>query len=553
MAERLNQLGDDWYVLWGFHYADGHGGMREGDFVILGPKGHVLVMEVKGSQSRQFLLTGQWEDEADGDNPLEQLNREWQAVIDKFDEAAEGAQKPWIGRALCMPNLNKVHTERLHAQFDRCLVIVSENLQHFEAWWRQEIEQRHANRCDSAVRLFHKAIVPGQRPAPGNIFIKETDRIFERYRRSESGVLEMIDQNARWIVEGGPGTGKTFLALKRAQQLAESGSGLRVLFLCYNLILAERLEELIEKIQPKQGEIVVRSWEALVGGILERESIPLEQPRDSSERFNYYMRELPGYVSSILKENPPEPEFDALVVDEAQDHDTAFAETMEGDMGWWDWYFALLKEGVHSPIALFLDRAQRPHFRRDELFSLDRLQAALPDFTHLKLNRILRYTRPIYETLLDLAKPVSADFEKLRIPETHLPTGPKVLRIQTDPSRLAAEVDGIVRSWLADKLCSIDDIVILGRRRTLADSGLGNTEKIHNAPVVDFQLKAPRGQLRYLGLHRAKGLDFLAVILIDVEGPRDPGGEIEPLIFPAATRARQLLAICETVAADEVR
>lgn len=50
VAERLKGLADShhlWTVIWGYYYTDSRGSRREGDFLILGPTGGLLVLEVK--------------------------------------------------------------------------------------------------------------------------------------------------------------------------------------------------------------------------------------------------------------------------------------------------------------------------------------------------------------------------------------------------------------------------------------------------------------------------------------------------------------------------
>jgi hypothetical protein len=64
VAERLKGLADSpytWTVIWGYYYQDSAGTLREGDFLILGPAGGMLVLEVKHSLPRHFLETGRWE------------------------------------------------------------------------------------------------------------------------------------------------------------------------------------------------------------------------------------------------------------------------------------------------------------------------------------------------------------------------------------------------------------------------------------------------------------------------------------------------------------
>lgn len=56
MAVQLKGLADSpnlWTVIWGYYYTDSRGTRREGDFLILGPTGGLLVLEVK---SRLLIL-----------------------------------------------------------------------------------------------------------------------------------------------------------------------------------------------------------------------------------------------------------------------------------------------------------------------------------------------------------------------------------------------------------------------------------------------------------------------------------------------------------------
>src|ERR1700684_2630669 len=84
VAKRLALLSDDWVIRWGFYYDLD----REGDFLILGPTG-VLVLEVKGGQLRKLSTTGRWEG-PDHDHPLAQLSAEWDAILVRLQETANG-------------------------------------------------------------------------------------------------------------------------------------------------------------------------------------------------------------------------------------------------------------------------------------------------------------------------------------------------------------------------------------------------------------------------------------------------------------------------------
>jgi superfamily II DNA or RNA helicase len=76
-------------------------------------------------------------------------------------------------------------------------------------------------------------------------FVTETDRILLRQTIAEYQVLDLLRDNRQLIVKGGPGSGKTWLALEQAFRYAEEG--LQVLLLCYNVALAEQLSALVAK------------------------------------------------------------------------------------------------------------------------------------------------------------------------------------------------------------------------------------------------------------------------------------------------------------------
>jgi|694.fasta_scaffold42816_3 hypothetical protein len=84
VARVLARLNDAWTIRWGFYYDTVH----EGDFIILGPTGGVLVLEVKGGQLRKLDITGRWEG-PEQDHPLMQLSAEWKAVIQRMESFAD--------------------------------------------------------------------------------------------------------------------------------------------------------------------------------------------------------------------------------------------------------------------------------------------------------------------------------------------------------------------------------------------------------------------------------------------------------------------------------
>ena len=546
VAEVFNELPKGWYIRWGYFYErKSVAGLRdkEGDFILLGPDKRILVVEVKGGQNRHFALSGVWEHGED--NPATQLNDEWKAVIFDLREHFEG-KVPYVGKALCLPHVNLTEQDRLQGELGRECLIFGQDLKDFTSWWAQYVAL-HATHCKDPVKAFHASIARGLKPESLRMFLKQSDRLFDQFKATKFEILSMLKNNRHWIVEGGVGTGKTFLALKQAEWLAEQGEGRRVLFLVYNLLLAERLTKMVARLKLSKGSIEVRSWETLLAEVIAVEDLQLEVPTDLETLKDYYQEELPGYVRLALAGGKPLPRFDALVVDEAQDHDTAFDAESEEAVGWWSWYFALLKEGTEASVAIFYDKAQRPAFRGADKFDVDHLRAALGGAVHVKLEKALRYTQPIFHYLKQLRSEATKHLVDAIQAHDQLPVGPEVVELNCPPEDTRELVEQIVQDWKSKGLCKPSDVALIGPRKWLKDSSLGDDAKVCGFEVADYN-EDLMGSVSYIGAHRSKGMDFLAVIIIDFAPFEELSADskhvdVQEAYFMGASRARQLLGV----------
>jgi superfamily I DNA and RNA helicase len=170
-------------------------------------------------------------------------------------------------------------------------------------------------------------------------FISETDKIILRHTIAEYHLLDMLRDNRQLVIEGGPGSGKTWLALEQAFRFANEG--LQVLLLCYNIALADQLSALIAKRKCQKGEVIVRSWESLARELLNAAGVGWDEPATPAEREIYFGEVVPSLMRELVRDNQLQPRFDALVVDEAQDHDTSWPgpESDQIDCGWWEIYW----------------------------------------------------------------------------------------------------------------------------------------------------------------------------------------------------------------------
>ena len=545
-AEMLAALPDDWLVRWGFTYRDQKDTERQGDFLILGPDGGCLVLEVKSGGISLNPYTGEWST-ADGDDPREQLHAEWNGVREALKAYQGKRPSIFVGRALGAPELVLPPQATHHFGIAREFILDREDLRRFPEAWAARMEKWGA-RLDAASReVFLDCYAKDLKPASIRHFVDDIDRAILRQTEASYALLEQLAANRQFLVSGGVGSGKTWLAVELARRWAAEG-GRHVLLLAYNLAFTEQLRELVERLwareRPGKGKIVVVAWEDLAKDLLEKAGVPYELPAAKEQYTAFYEITLPQILRRLAREGRIKPVYDALVVDEGQDHDTHLAgpEDEGSSGGWWPVYWALLTRGTQAPIGILYDAAQRPSFRGGKFDTVALLDT--PGFgpVRIELKATLRYSRPVFRYLKGLGTPAVARLNAGLIQATALPHGPDVV-VKTVPEEDVVEtVDGILRGWFAQGWCRPEQVVILSRRGTFVKSVMAGWDEIGGVPLHDgFQ--PSRGSVGFGSVNRAKGLDRLAVVLVDFEPWPQRSDTDQVAFFFGASRARQLLAV----------
>ena len=121
----------------------------------------------------------------------------------------------------------------------------------------------------------------------------------------------LID-NERCLVRGSAGTGKTVLAINKARDLTREGK--RVAFFCYNRQLADYLRQNLTD----DGIDCCGSLTDYMMETLKRYSDNPIEPDKEEDKNKFYKETLPDLFADCFIENEL-PEFDYLVIDEAQD------------------------------------------------------------------------------------------------------------------------------------------------------------------------------------------------------------------------------------------
>jgi hypothetical protein len=538
VAKRLALLSDGWVIRWGFYYDSD----REGDFLILGPTGGVLVLEVKGGELRRLSTTGRWEG-PDRDHPLNQLSAEWKAVLTQIQETADGKAVPFVAKALCLAGLTIDPKVSAYKEIERNLIVDRGDLAAFETTWGRLFARRNHPVSEEERKVFLDSFAKDISPEKIKHFVTETDRILLRQTTAEYQVLDLLRDNRQLIVKGGPGSGKTWLALEQAFRYAEEG--LQVLLLCYNVALAEQLAALVAKRKFETGKVVVRSWAGLARELLETVGLEWDEPTGLTESDLYFGEVVPSLMRDIARNQQFKPRFDALVVDEAQDQDTCWRESEfdETECGWWEVFWKLLRDSASAPRAIFYDADQRQLFRRKQGFDATRVFKRLSQPAHANLLFTHRYSFPIFRFLKTLQSPATLGLADNLRQRTALPEGPDVELYNVKVESTAAKVEEVVGRWVGDGFCSAEEILILSPHGTIGKTSLAGSSKIGEWPLSSFVVRRP-GELSLLSINKAKGLDSLAVIMIDVSSIDKLSTAQEQMnYFMGASRARQLLAI----------
>lgn len=502
--ELQNHLSDDWLVFHSFNYLRPDPARQrwdgEIDFLLYHERKGFLVIEVKGG-SISF-LNGQWLQNGKTIDPVVQAKNNKYAVLELIQEKHNGPVPLKFAHAVCFPSCGRNAT--VWPPDAQGIVITSDDLENIESIAYHLIDDAPMPKsigghisCDEILDILSPEFEYGQR------FLERViDDSFQLQKLTEqqSCILEALQNFPRLLVEGGAGTGKTFLAIKKARMVEADGG--KVLLLCFNEMLARKLRKEIEH---HGGSIVV-------GAFFEYCVQLMEIPQDEFDRYRnnplLYSKVLPELLCKFLEKSPVR--FDAIIVDEGQD----FTQQM------WDVIEKMLATNGH--FYVFYDPDQ--NIFRDSLI--------LPDFgmPPVLLTNNCRNTRKIFEAL--------APYRTLKMELLeNTPEGSDVtMRRQSGPDVLAAELSALINNESVNP----NDIVVIGGH-SLANTSLGATGKAGEFRIVEQPKILGKNEIPYYTFMKFKGCEAQVVILLDVD-ENDPRWDRAGL-YTAMSRATHRLII----------
>lgn len=548
VAKWLEKLPTGYIIRWGYYYQDNKEVQREGDFLILGPDGHLMILEVK-KRVQHDAHTGKSAGRK-GSNPVEQVLMEQSSVLGKLKEIGQTDRSKYF-LPFIVPVLAGCEN---HAGDQKPSVLPPEqvwfdqpNWGNPESYWKNVFARAHPCSNPSGAR---RLVLDVYGENVGGISAKrclaQTDRQLLLQATRDYDLLDQLAENRVLLVRGGPGSGKSWLAQELAVREAQAGK--QVLFLCYNLDFASETANKLAKrsTQITPGSITIWSWQQLVDEIAKEAGIILQEPADRKDQRAYFAQTVPQAMLDAATSGKVSRRFDSLIVDEAQDHDT----TSSLGISWWEIYLALLRSPKTDRVAVFFDPAQRPAFRDLDggKFDASDLQQLLPDAVRVTLTKTRRYTDGLSAYLRSLSSQGTASLAAAIQAGHDLPGPPPIVDHSKSLNQAMTKANQTIKKWIEEKGVDPRDILVLTKKRPFegANPTINPKNKLGGCSVIaadDPQPANPPFSIRCTSFHKSKGLDAQAVVMLGTWPYEDLSPDDQFAYFLAASRARQLLAI----------
>ena len=151
--------------------------------------------------------------------------------------------------------------------------------------------------------------------------IEDQEERLQRLTDDQQRILDTLAQQPKAAISGVAGSGKTLLALAKAQAMARRGS--RTLLLCYNRPLKDWLCDAVP--DAFDGNLVIDNYHGLADDLCKAAGVPLWDRGDTNDP-EFWSEEVPAALDEACGKLGPEHKFDAIIVDEGQDFQAL----------WWD-------------------------------------------------------------------------------------------------------------------------------------------------------------------------------------------------------------------------
>ena len=507
--EALSKLNNEYVVFHSYRWLGEINQRRsegEADFVVLHPQKGILSIEVKAGSIA--FNNGNWI----------QINRHTKEskIIDPVGQAAESqyriqnylrrhfnGQIPVVGRAVWFPSVSIHDKITLPLEVNRdsifdvgSLYNPAKNLDKAFSYWKLNLGVRGTELCIHDFKNVIKLLMPSFKiveSVASTAF--ESKRSYIQMTRQQASILNFLQEQPTAVIHGPAGTGKTMLAIEKANMLASKGE--KVLYLCFNEFLVSYLKE-----HYKDTGIIFHNIRSLAEELMPHVECSISEiiPRFTE----YFQNEYDDCLWS----------YNNVVIDEGQDIPESILE-----------HISILTDMLNGHYYVFYDKNQYIMMHKSTHW-LDTFGDC-----RLVLYKNCRNTAEIARTIGTTVENIKKDVY-INDLSGIIPKG----SFYKTPKELIAVVSDFVTRMLQEKL-KVEDVVIL-TIDSVKNSMLQNNMHIGSIPISTTPKK---GHILFTSVRKFKGLEAKAILLIDIYVDKLDDELHKRLIYVGCSRASTYL------------
>ncbi|MEM5948321.1 NERD domain-containing protein [Spirochaetia bacterium 38H-sp] len=599
-AERIiysalkKNLSDKYSIYHSFQWTEDKNIPRELDFIVVNPDKGFIVLEIKGgtiSIESDTWYTNNEKGKYKIKNPFSQARNGMYFLLDHFRHVSKENFSGMANYAVCFPQTS-YDASYIHPQMNKNNVLFNQHIDTIAEWIEElfVFPSYKANQFSSShIPIFCNMLKPTLHMHLSIRAAMETQKEeISRLDFFQDYLLDILEDKNRAAFQGTAGTGKTWIAIKKAMRLAREGK--KCLFLCYNKYLRQQIAEIIDSIQgdteknkphiytfhgyanhllreylffltrqdDKQETIFLEISRRLypdrkidkpydlIGLLSGQESIA--EPWEIIKEYQELDSRLYKVLESLLEENEEgyfdfntpmalltildDPsyqaeKYDAIIIDEAQD----FKKT------WCDCLLKLMQSKRNRIVYIFYDDNQNIFAKKGQLPVIELINNYNVNPYLYKLRKNIRNTQAIHDYAIsrtDLGKTAeSIDIRGLE---------PKVIYVKTE--REAREETGRLLTELIEQEKIANKNIIVLTDTSVKDSAFREEKQVGPFKLTESGKGDSGKYVRLRSVRRFKGLESDAVILV-LHPETKKLEKRNELLYVAITRARFLLYIIE--------
>lgn len=507
--EALSKLNNEYVVFHSYRWLGEINQRRsegEAEFVVLHPQKGILSIEVKAGSIAYY--NGNWI----------QTNRHTKEskIIDPVGQAAESqyriqnylrrhfnGQIPVVGRAVWFPSVSIHDKITLPLEVNRDIIFdvgsldnPAKDLDKAFSYWKLNLGAIRTELCIHDFKNVIKLLMPSFKiveSVASTAF--ESKRSYIQMTRQQASILNFLQEQPTAVIHGPAGTGKTMLAIEKANMLASKGE--KVLYLCFNEFLVSYLKE-----HYRDTGIIFHNIRSLAEELMPHVECSISEiiPRFTE----YFQNEYDDCLWS----------YNNVVIDEGQDIPESILE-----------HISILTDMLNGHYYVFYDKNQYIMMHKS-IHWLDTYGDC-----RLVLYKNCRNSAEIARTIGTTVENIKKDVY-INDLSGIIPKG----SFYKTPKELIAVVSDFVTRMLQDKL-KVEDVVIL-TIDSVKNSMLQNNMHIGSIPISTTPKK---GHILFTSVRKFKGLEAKAILLIDIYVDKLDDELHKRLIYVGCSRASTYL------------